>query len=312
MAALKGLIKGLHHISSISGSARNNYRFYADILGLRLVKRTVNFDSPDTWHLYYGDKTGSPSSLTTFFPSSGITRGKSGNKSVTSTMYSIGTESIGFWIKRLKTHQIEFRGPFSRFNEEYIHFDDFDGIHIELIANSTDKRAGCKTAGIPEEHGIKGLYSATLSYASAEHTLDFLTKHFEHTLLIESDDRLRLFSGENKPGNYIDLISRPSFPNHLPGAGTVHHIAFTTTDEGMLEQLRNYYSRAGFQPSAVMDRNYFKSIYFREPGGIMVEISTSNPGFLIDEGIEQLGEALKLPPWLESKRKEIESGLSSL
>jgi len=309
---VKGLINGIHHVTCLSGSAKNNARFYTEILGLRFVKKTVNYDSPDTWHLYYGNKEGNPGSITTFFPFSGITRGKSGNKSVVSKMFSIGENSIEFWTKRLKTHQIDFRGPISRFNEEYLHFEDFDGIHIELVANNTDHRKGCHTAGIPEEHGIKGLYSFTLSYASAEPTFEFFIRHMDHSVVIESDERLRLYSGVNLPGHYIDLISRPSVPNYIPGTGTVHHLAFQTPDQQSQEQIRNHLMRAGFQPSPVMDRQYFKSVYFREPGGIHLEIATSDPGFLIDEPLDALGESLKLPHWLEDKRNEIEAGLSPL
>ncbi len=306
---VKGLIKGLHHVTSFSGSAKNNVRFYTEILGLQFVKKTVNYDSPDTLHLYYGDKTGNPGSVTTFFPFSGITRGKAGNSSVTSTMFSIGIDSIGFWTQRLKTHQVEFRGPFKRFDEEYIYFDDFDGIQIELVANALDLRPGCSTAGIPAEHGIKGLYSLTLSYGSAEPTLEFLTRHMNHALLKSEEDRHRMYSEVNLPGYYIDLISRPSMPNHLPGTGTVHHLAFQTDDETSQEKIKSHLYRAGFHPSAVMDRQYFKSVYFREPGGVLMEIATAGPGFLIDEKQEELGENLKLPQWLEGKRDEIEAGL---
>jgi glyoxalase family protein len=309
---VKGLINGLHHVTSLSGSAKNNARFYTEILGLRFVKKTVNYDSPDTWHLYYGSREGSPGSVTTFFPFADITRGKSGNKSVISTMYSIGSNSIAFWMNRLKTHQIEFRGPIYRFNEEYIHFEDFDGIHIELVANNSDKRKGCQTAGIPEEHGIKGLYSLTLSYASIEPTLEFFNRHLEHLIATESEERIRLFSGERLPGHYLDFVSRPSVPSYLPGTGTVHHIAFQTPNQQTQDQIRNQLLRAGFQASPVMDRQYFKSVYLREPGGIHLEIATAGPGFLVDEPLERLGEALKLPLWLEDKRDEIQAGLSSL
>ena len=306
------LINGLHHITSLSGSARNNARFYTEILGLRFVKKTINYDSPDTWHLYYGNKSGQPGSVTTFFPYTGITRGKSGNKSVTTTMFSIGSDAMDFWIKRLKTHQIEYRGPFTRFDEEYIHFQDFDGIDIELVANAADLREGCHTAGIPGGYGVKGLYSVALSYASADITFDFLAKYLNHRLINDSPERIRVYSGENKPGNFIDLLSRPSLPDQIPGTGTVHHLAFCTANQESQEQIRLLLSRAGFYTSGVMDRQYFKSIYFREPGGVQFEIATEDPGFLVDETIENLGENLMLPHWLEDKREEIERGLSPL
>lgn len=306
---IKGLIKGLHHVTSFSGKARNNIRFYNEILGLQFVKKTVNYDSPDTLHLYYGDTVGNPGSVTTFFPFSGISRGKTGNNSVTSTLFSIGPDSLEFWTQRLKTHQVEFRGPFSRFDEEYILFDDFDGIRIELIANAADQRTGCSAAAIPAEHGIKGLYSLALSYASYETTLEFLTKHMNHVLLKSENERIRLYSEENHPGYYVDLISHPSMPNQMPGIGTVHHMAFQTPDEASQEKIRAHLYRAGFHPSPIMDRQYFKSVYFREPGGVLMEIATAGPGFLIDERKNELGENLQLPPWLEEKRDAIEAGL---
>lgn len=309
---VKGLINGLHHVTSLSGSAKNNARFYSEILGMQLVKRTVNFDSPDTWHLYYGDKKGTPGTLASYFPFLGITRGKAGNKAVSSIMFSIGQDSLDFWIKRLKTHQIDCRGPVSRFDEEFLFFEDFDGMHIELVANAHDDRPGCYTAGIPPEHGIKGIYSLTLSYASADTTIDFLTRQLDHRITLQLDDRVRLSSGSGFPGSLIDLISRPSLPNQLPGIGTVHHLSFQTADQNGLEQIRAYLSRTGIQPSAIIDRYYYKTIHFKEPGGIHFEVSTTAPGFLFDENLTELGEYLKLPQWLEHKREEIEGSLSPL
>lgn len=308
---VKGLINGLHHVTSLSGSARNNARFYTEILGLQFVKKTVNFDSPDTWHLFYGDKKGSPGSLVSYFPFSGITRGKAGNKSVSSIMFSIGENSMDFWLKRLKTHQIDFRGPITRFNEEFIFFEDFDGMHIELVANAHDQRSGCYTAGIPVEHGIKGLYSLSLSYASADSSIDFLIRQFDHKIIVQSDERVRLSSGNSLPGSIIDLISRPSVPNQIPGTGTVLHLSFQTTDDTSLDQIRNYLSRLGMQPSPITDRYYYKTISFKEPGGILFEVSTANPGFLFDESPSEIGEYLKLPPWLEEQRDHIEESLST-
>ncbi len=306
------MINGLHHITSISGSARNNVRFYTEILGMQFVKRTINYDSTDTWHLYYGNRAGDPGSITTFFPFTGITKGKSGNQSVVSAQYSVAEGSLDFWMERLKTHHIGYRGPFNRFDEQYIQFDDFDGIHIELVFNRHDQRLGSSTAGISKNHGIKGLYSVTLSYASSEATLGFLTRYMDHHIANQTSERIRLFSGENKPGHFLDIISRPAVPNQVAGTGTVHHLAFQTSNETSQIQLQSQLTEAGINVSDVMDRQYFKSVYFREPGGVLFEIATSGPGFLIDESLDTLGENLMLPHWLEDKRHEIEAALSPL
>jgi glyoxalase family protein len=306
------LINGIHHITAITGSVKNNLRFYTEILGLRLVKRTVNYDSPDVWHFYYGNKTGHPGSVITFFPFLGIPKGKSGNRSVSVIMYSVGEESLSFWQDRLKLHKIDFRGPFKRFDEEYLHLQDFDGLEIELVSNQFDQRIGWEKQGIPEKHAIKGIYSSLLSYANTELSADFLVRQMNHRILGREGSRVRLSSGSDLSGNFVDLISHPSFPDQWGGTGTVHHIAFGTKDEKTQQAVKTMLRNAGIETSPVMDRQYFKSIYFREPGGVLFEIATSGPGFLVDENIETLGSSLKLPNWMEPRRNEIESVLSPL
>ena len=306
------LINGLHHVTAIAGSVKNNVRFYTEILGLRFVKKTINYDSPDTWHLYYGDKTGNPGTALTFFPFRGVSRGRAGNRSMSSVLFSIDEHSVEFWRNRFKTFQIDYRGPFKRFNEEYLTLEDFDGMPIELIANAGDTRVGWETPGIPAEHSIKGFFSAVLSYGSFDPTLDFLLQHMNHKILENAGDRVRLYSGESQPGHFVDLLSHPASPNQLPGAGTVHHLAFLTHDEQSQKIIRDRLLRDGFSPSPVMDRQYFRSVYFREPGGVLFEIATSGPGFTIDESAENLGGSLRLPHWLENQRDEIESMLDPL
>jgi glyoxalase family protein len=306
------LINGLHHVTAIAGSVKNNVRFYTEILGLRFVKKTINYDSPDTWHLYYGDTTGNPGTALTFFPFRGISRGRSGNRSMSSVLFSIGENSIEFWRNRFRTFQIDYRGPFKRFNEEYLTLEDFDGMPIELIASSQDERIGWETPGIPAENSIKGFYSAVLSYGSFDSSLDFLLQHMNHKILENTGDRVRLYSGESQPGHFVDLLSHPASPNQLPGVGTVHHLAFQTNDEQSQQEIRNHLVKAGLSPSPVMDRQYFRSIYFREPGGVLFEVATSGPGFTVDESIENLGSSLRLPHWLENQRDEISSMLEPL
>lgn len=306
------LVNGLHHVTAIAGSVKNNIRFYTEVLGLRFVKKTINYDSPETWHLYYGDATGRPGSAITFFPFKGVPRGRSGNNSMSSVLFSIGENSIEFWLNRFKTFQIDYRGPFSRYNEEYLVLEDFDGMPVELVANSQDDRMGWETPGIPSENSIKGFFSAVLSYASFDPTLDFLLREMNHKILENKGDRVRLFSGENIPGHYVDLISHPSSPNQMPGTGTVHHLAFQTEDEESQQQIRKSLVKSGYSPSPVMDRQYFRSIYFKEPGGVLFEMATSGPGFQVDESIENLGSSLKLPHWMENQRTEIENLLEPI
>jgi glyoxalase family protein len=231
---------------------------------------------------------------------------------MSSVLFSIGENSIEFWRKRFKTFQIDYRGPFKRFNEEYLTLEDFDGMPIELIANSQDERVGWETPGIPAQHSIKGFFSAVLSYGSIDPSLDFMLRQMNHKILENTGDRVRLYSGQSQPGHFVDLISHPASPNQLPGAGTVHHLAFQTGDEQSQKEIRNHLVQGGFSPSPVMDRQYFRSVYFREPGGVLFEVATSGPGFTADESVEKLGSSLKLPHWLENQRDEIASILEPL
>ncbi len=302
-------IKGIHHITAITGNIKNNIRFYTGILGLRFVKKTINYDSPDTWHFYYGDQTGTPGTIITFFPFMGISKGRSGNKSVNPVLYSIGEESLAFWMERLKRQGIDFQGPFKRFEEEILQILDWDGMNIELVANSQDKRIGWEKEGIPAKHAIKGFFGAVLNYANAENTSGLLVNHMNHKLLAEENNRIRLYSDKAQPGNFLDLLSNVSHHDQIAGSGTVHHIAFVSQDENSQLTLKSQLENTGIHSSPVMDRQYFRSVYFREPGGILFEIATQGPGFLVDEKQEMLGTSLSLPSWLEARRSEIESGL---
>ncbi|MFO7978947.1 MAG: ring-cleaving dioxygenase [Bacteroidales bacterium] len=306
------MIQGLHHITALTGNIRNNIRFYNEILGLRLIKRTVNYDSPDTWHLYFGDAQGKPGTVITFFPFMNIPKGQSGNGSVKVTGFSVGAGSLSFWAKRLKEYHVPFRGPSHRFDEEFLFLQDFDGLELELVASAKDSRVGTGTVGIKEEYAIKGFSHVELSLSSSERTIELLTGTLEHVMLDEEGERHRLFSGENAPGNYIDLVSRPAMPMQQQGSGTIHHVALGTRDEKTQEQLRKKIQDKGLFISEIKDRQYFKSIYFREPGGVLFEVATQGPGFMIDEQAQTLGQELKLPPWLENQRQQIEEQLPPL
>jgi glyoxalase family protein len=306
------MIQGIHHVTAMTGNIRKNIRFYTEILGLRFVKKTVNYDSPDTWHFYFGDAKGRPGSVITFFPFFGIPRGQSGVGSTNITGFSVGVDSLDFWRKRLKEYQVDFRGPLHRFDEYYITLQDLDGMELELVASPNDFRYGMETPGIKGENAIKGLSHVELTCSIADKTAFFMVSVMDHKRLVEENDRIRLYSGEAIPGNFVDLVSRPSLPHHKGGIGTVHHVAFSTPDGQSQLTLRERISKAGVQVSQVMDRQYFKSVYFREPGGVIFEIATLGPGFLVDETPETLGQSLKLPSWMEPDRKRIEAMLPPL
>lgn len=306
------MIQGIHHVTAMTGNIRKNIRFYTEILGLRFVKKTVNYDSPDTWHFYFGDEKGSPGSVITFFPFLGMPRGQSGVGSTNVTGFSVGVDSLDFWRKRLKEYQVDFRGPLHRFDEYYISLQDLDGMELELVASPNDLRHGMETPGIKGENAIKGFSHVELTCSIADKTAFFMVSIMDHQRLVEENDRIRLYSGEAIPGNFVDLVSRPSLPHHKGGIGTVHHVAFSTPDDQSQQALKERIGKMGIQVSHVIDQQYFKSINFREPGGVIFEIATVGPGFLVDETPETLGQGLRLPPWMEADRERIEGMLPSI
>jgi glyoxalase family protein len=302
------LITGLHHITAFAGDPQQNVNFYSGILGLRLLKKTVNFDANEVYHLYYGNEKGDPGSLT-FFPYSGIQRGKKGLGQVTVTAFSIPANSLEYWVKRLGKFGVRHNAPQERFEDEVvIYFEDHDGLGIELIANERDDRPSYSNGIIPEEHAIKGFYGAGFSLPGYEKTGQVLTEVLDHKLIVEKGSRFR-YSASGKAGDFIDIIFYPNQQRGLSGGGTVHHIAFATPDYSTQVKAQERIANSGLQVTPVLDRSYFKSIYFREPQGILFEVATIPPGFALDEEIEHLGKELKLPEWLEGKRSAIEQYL---
>jgi glyoxalase family protein len=306
-------ISGLHHVTALTSDAQLNLNFYAGILGLRLVKKTVNFDAPDVYHLYYGDEEGKPGTILTFFPFNGISRGRKGKGQLTVTSFSIPENSIEYWMKRLKKFGISFQEPSARFDDEqFIYFEDFDGLGIELVANKSDERKGFSYGQIPPDHAVRGFYSVSLSEDAYEKTAGLLTEQMDHTLINEKGSRFRFSSG-NKPGSFIDILCTPDSPGGRGGTGTVHHVAFATQDDQTQLEFRETLLTGGtVDPTPVIDRQYFHSIYFREPGGVLFEAATSDIGFTLDEPKEHLGEMLKLPVWEEKHRAEIEKMLTKI
>ncbi len=305
-------ITGLHHVTVLSSDPQKNLDFYSGILGLRLVKKTINFDAPDVYHLYYGDETGSPGTIMTFFPIPGLAKGRKGQGQLTETAFSIRENSLDYWMKRLDRFGIPYKDPQQRFdNEAFIYLEDFDGLGIELVANAVDKRAGYSYGHIPGEHSIKGFHGVSLTEEGYERTAALLTQFMDHKLIGEKGNRFR-FSASGNPGDYVDVLCSPDRTRGLSGSGTVHHVAFATANDETQQEAREKLLSAGLNTTPMLDRQYFHSSYFREPGGILFEIATSDIGFEIDEERSELGKSLKLPPWQEVSRPIIEKGLQPI
>ncbi|MBS0652378.1 MAG: ring-cleaving dioxygenase [Verrucomicrobia bacterium] len=306
---MKKLVTGLHHITALASGAQNNIDFYAGILGLRLVKKTINFDAPDVYHLYYGNEKGSPGTIMTFFPFPGIPQGRKGKGQLTVTSFSIPENAMDYWLKRLDKFSVSYEGPQQRFDELFIYFEDRDGLGLELVANRHDARPRFSYGNIPLEFAIKGFYGMTLSEECYERTAGLLVGQLDHTLIAEKGNRFR-YSASGKPGDFVDVICNPESLKGLAGYGTIHHVAFATANDAAQLEAREKLLKFGLNVTPVLDRQYFHSIYFREPGGVLFEIATIPPGFSVDEPLEHLGESLKLSPWEESHRALIEKKLS--
>lgn len=305
-------ITGLHHVTAIAGDAQLNVDFYAGILGLRLVKKTVNFDAPDVYHLYYGDELGHPGTIMTFFPFKDAMHGRKGKGQLTVTSFSINAGSLDYWMKRLDKFNVPYQDPQERFdNEVFIYFEDGDGLGIELIANNNDQRNGFTYGSIPIEHAVKGFYGVTLSEEGYERTAGLLMEKMDHHLVTEKGNRFR-FSASGLAGDFVDVECNPDSLKGLGGNGTVHHLAFATQNNDTQHLVRDRLIENGLNVTPMLDRQYFHSIYFREPGGVLFEVATSDIGFTIDEPLDQLGMGLKLPPWEEKNRTNIEKLLSPI
>ncbi|MEO1652409.1 MAG: ring-cleaving dioxygenase [Bacteroidota bacterium] len=308
----QSLISGLHHVTALASSPQKNVDFYSGILGLRLVKKTINFDAPDVYHLYYGDETGNPGSIMTFFPFRNIQPGRQGKGQAATTTFSIPKSSVEYWTKRLDHFQVRRKAPQERFDEVVIYFEDPDGLGLELIANDQDSRAPFSYGQIPLEQAIRGFYSVELWEDSYEKTEALLVNQLDHHFVAEAGPRRRYAAPDAKPGQIIDIVWDAQSRYGIGGAGTVHHIAFDTPSDADQLAVREKVQNLGLMPTSVIDRQYFHSIYFREPGGVLFEVATTPPGFLYDEELAHLGEALKLPAWEERRRGYIEGLLEPI
>jgi glyoxalase family protein len=302
---------GIHHVTAISGAPQRNVDFYAGTLGLRLVKKTVNFDDPETYHLYYGDGAGNPGTIMTFFPWAHAPGGRIGAGQLVVTSFSIPAASLGYWTERLVERDVRFERPRDRFGDTVISFEDPDRLRIEIVT-AEDIRPGWAGGPVREEHSIRGFHHIALAVEATGRTTRLMTDLLGFRLVDEAEGRIRLASGEGGTGDLVDVVNAAGFPRGSIGVGTVHHVAFRVPDEETQLALREAVATLGYNVTPVLDRNYFRSIYFREPGGVLFEIATDPPGFAVDEDLEHLGEDLKLPPWLETRRDRLEEVLTPL
>jgi len=306
-------INGIHHITVMASDPQNNYNFYTQTLGMRFIKKTVNFDAPDVYHLYYGDEKGSPGTILTFFPFPDARRGKRGTGEINIVSFSVPSNSLQYWMNRLAELAINFDGPKNKFGHEYISLLDPDGMKIEIAADTNaDSIEGWFNGDVPAEHSIRKFFSSTFYLSDAKPTEKLLTQVMGAKLIASEGNVRRYTLGEKESLVFVDIIEDASIPRGISGAGTVHHIAWRTANDEEQLNWRAKVSEYGLYPTEVVDRDYFHSIYFREPGGILFEIATDPPGFMIDESFENLGTELKLPAWHEPKRKLIEQILVPL
>ena len=305
---------GIHHVTAIASDPQKNLDFYAGVLGMRLVKRTVNFDDPTTYHFYFGDAEGNPGSILTFFPWPGSRRGRQGAGQVAVTAFSILPSSVGFWIERFIKQRVDFEHPKTRFDDErVIAFKDPDGFMGELVAHPGAEAAPAGGGRlVPPEHSVRGIYSVTLWQESCDLTGKLLVDSLGFEPLREQASIFRYGAKGRGPASIVDLRCVPGLWPGSMGAGTVHHVAFRAPDDAAQLAVRNELVDQGFNVTPQIDRDYFRSIYFREPGGVLFEVATDPPGFTVDESPEKLGQSLKLPKWLESRRFEIEALLPNI
>lgn len=308
-------IKGLHHVTAVTRDAQSNLDFYRNVLGQRLVKKTVNFDSPDTYHFYFADEIGTPGTVLTFFVWPNVKRGLRGNGETAAVAYNIPAGSLGFWRDYLGSKAVPVHPAEQRFGMDVLPFDDPDGMRIELIESDAPAVVRFWEAGpVPEAHALQGFHSVTLWIEEMEPTADLLVSQMGYTFTGQAGNRHRFTGGSGSLANTLDILHRPRRLDEVPdttefGAGSIHHIAFRVPTDEIQLSYQSGLRAAGYGVTPVRDRSYFHSIYYREPGGVLFEIATEGPGFAIDEPVKELGESLKLPEWLEPNRGAIEPEL---
>lgn len=305
------LLRSLHHVTATVDDAQADLDFFAALLGLRLVKKTVNFDNHNVYHFYYGDARGTPGTIWTTFPykGMGVPVGTKGAGQITATSFSVPRSALDFWKRRLREQGRASEDREHRFGEDAITVSDPSGLIVELVGVEDDKRMPWTIEGVERDAAIRGLHGVTLTIRDPEPSIRFLTEVLGLDVVDEIEGRTRLAVGRAAPGHLVEIVHTPDGPQARNGLGTVHHVAFAIADADEQLRARDELIRLGYQVTPVMDRQYFRSIYFREPGGVLYEIATVAPGFTIDEEVPQLGTDLKLPPWEEPHRAEIEAAL---
>jgi glyoxalase family protein len=311
-------VYGIHHVTAITSNPQQNIDFYVNTLGLRFVKLTVNQDDPTSYHLYYGDELGRPGTILTFFHWPDAPKGHRGTSEVMATSFLIPRTSISYWMDRFESKQIKFRGPHKRFDdEEVIVFHDPDGLELELVAHKSSETKDInvwKEGPVPIKQAIRGFYSVTLSEEGYERTASVLADELGFVPTLQDGSRFRYeipskeshrLGEDNGGANIVDVLCLPYTQQAVIGIGSVHHVAYRTPSDEQQKVLRHNIVKAGLNATPVIDRFYFHSVYFREPGGILFEIATNPPGFTVDESAEDLGTHLVLPPWLESIRNNL-------
>ncbi|MBV9126575.1 MAG: ring-cleaving dioxygenase, partial [Verrucomicrobia bacterium] len=314
---MNAALAGLHHVTAIASDPQRNLDFYVGLLGLRLVKRTVNFDDPGTYHFYFGDARGTPGTILTFFPWPGARRGVRGAGQVAATAFAIPEGSVGFWLERCQAQRVRVERAPARFGEEMLRLADPDGLPLELVVTAAALSAVSPAvqpwaeSTVPAAHALRGFHSVTLGpLGGGERTAALLTEIFGYQRVREEAGKRWRFAaaaaGKEGVGRLVDLLIAPEdSPGHV-AAGSVHHVAFRVADEAQQRAWRERLLGLGYHVSPVMDRTYFRSIYFREPGGVLFELATDAPGFTVDEAPEELGTHLRLPPAMERERAQIE------
>lgn len=306
-------ILGLHHITAIAGNAQRNLDFYTKVLGLRFIKKTVNFDDPGTYHFYYGDESGSAGTILTFFPWEGMQPGRRGTAQATEIGYSVPAGSLDFWLKRFDQHGVTYNKPSEKFGEQYLTVLDPDGLKLELVVPKTpDLRAPWTTPEVSADVATKGFHHITLTLANIKGTADVLTDIFGYKLVEQHVNRYRFATDAVAGASLVDLVEVPGERPGQVAAGSVHHVAFRVKDDAAHLHFRQKIAAKGFNVTPQIDRDYFNAIYFREPGGVLFEVATDTPGFTVDEPLAELGTGLMLPKQHERLRAKLENHLPKL
>jgi glyoxalase family protein len=304
-------ILGLHHVTATVDDAQEDLDFCLDVLGLRLVKKTVNFDNHHVYHFYYGDQRGTPGTIWTTFPykGHGVRVGVKGAGQVVKTTFSVPAASIESWRTRLRSHGVQAGDLTPRFGEAGLAIADPSGLEFELVATDADDRTPWTGNGVGTDEAIRGLHSVTLVVRDVGPTVALMTEVLGYHVVAREGARTRVGAGPDRPGHFIDIVEDANAPAAVNGVGTVHHVAMAIASPEAQLALRSELLNRGVRVTGVRDRCYFQSIYFREPGGVLFEVATIQPGFTVDEDLASLGRALRLPPWEEPFRAEIEAGL---